>query len=157
MGDGPGLGTINLHSLLSKLAVHEAGVERAAYDADGVAKLHPITVEANPCDSILQHLQSAPPAFSPRRVSAGRARDAGGTARTGVPLLGPVRGDAVRAAGARPFPAGDLRRFGQLRGQTRSSRRHRPETRDAELCECASAVGVVSDGVLSGLGAVPRG
>ena len=31
---------------MSKLAVDETGVERAAYDDDGVSKLHRITVEA---------------------------------------------------------------------------------------------------------------
>src|SRR5438094_351739 len=89
-------GIKNLESLLSKLAVHEAGVERAAYDGDGVSKLHHLTVEANPCDQILQHLQSVAPAFSARRVSGRRERLAGGTTRARLYVLGPIRGDAVR-------------------------------------------------------------
>src|SRR2546425_662933 len=94
--------------LLSKLAIHEAGVERAAYDGDGVSKLHQLTVEANPCDQILQHLQSIAPAISTHRLSARRARDEGRAACAWVFLLGPIRRDALRPARTRPFAARDL-------------------------------------------------
>src|SRR5712691_7867287 len=141
-------------SLLSKLAVHKTGVERAAYDGDGVSKLHHITVEANPCDEILQHLQSVAPAFSARRVSEGRDRYAGGAARARIHVLGPIRRHAVRATRARAFAARDLRRLGELRGQAGASRGHRPLPVDAGVRQCTPAVGALSDGLLSGPGAL---
>src|SRR6266508_5850990 len=122
----------DLVSLLSKLAVgrRTKGVEHAAYDGGEVSRLHLLITEPNPYDQILQHLQSVAPVISAQRLSARRARDEGRAACSGILLLGPIRRDAVRPARTRPFAARDLRRLGQLRGQTRPSRRHGAEPVD---------------------------
>src|SRR5207249_7482653 len=91
-----GIRNWNVESLLSKLAVHETGVERAAYDADAVTTLHQITVEANPCDEILQHLQSVAPVISAHRVPERRSGHEGRAACARLFVLGPIRGDALR-------------------------------------------------------------
>src|SRR5207249_2651378 len=112
----------NAIALLSKLAVHETGVERAAYDADAVTTLHQITVEANPCDEILQHLQSVAPVISAHRVPERRSGHEGRAACARLFVLGPIRGDAVRPTRTRQFVARDLWRLGELRGQAVASR-----------------------------------
>src|SRR5207248_2521789 len=123
----------------------------------GVSKLHHLTVEANPCDAILQHLQSVAPAFSARRVSGRRERLAGGTARARLYVLGPIRGDAVRPTRARAFAARDLRWLGELRGQAGASRGGGAAPVDPRVRQCASALAAVSSRLLSGPGAVSRG
>src|SRR5712692_3005671 len=148
---------LNVESLLSKLAVNERGVERAAYDGDGVCQLHHTSAEVNPYDEILQHLQSIAPAFSANGVSNSRGRHAGRTARSRLHLLGPIRRDAVCPTGARAFAARNLRRLGQLRGQAGASRGGGPQPLDARVRQCASAVDALSNGVLPGPGSVSRG
>src|SRR2546425_8609116 len=152
-----GFGIWDLGSLLSKLAVHERGVERAAYDGDGVAKLHHITAEVNPYAQILQHVQPTTPALSACRLPEGGGRHSRRAARAGVHVLGPVRRDVVLSAWARPLVAGDLRRTGELRRQAGAPRRHRAAALDARICECASPLAVVSGGVLPVAGAVSDG
>src|SRR5947199_1707048 len=142
----------NSKSLLSKLAVHETGVERAAYDADAVTTLHQITVEANPCDEILQHLQSVAPVISAHRVPERRSGHEGRAACARLFVLGPIRGDAVRPTRTRPFVARDLWRLGELRGQAGASRGGGPATLDARVRQCAPALVALSNRVLSGLG-----
>src|SRR3970040_3077568 len=144
-------------SLLSKLAVHKTGVERAAYDADAVTKLHHITVEANPCDEILQHLQSVAPAFSTDRVSARRPGHERGAACPRLCVLGPIRRHAVRTTGAGAFAARNLRRLGELRGQAGPSRGHSPAAVDPPGRQCATALAALPSGVLPRPGPVSRG
>src|SRR3970282_531368 len=123
----------------SKLAVHKAGAERATYDADAVTKLHHITAEANPCDEILQHLQSVAPAISAHRVSERRPDHEGRAARARLCVLGPIRGDAVRPTRSGAFVARDLRRLGELRGQAGASRSGGPPPVHARVPQLAPA------------------
>ena len=55
---------------MSGLAVQDVGVERGAYDGDGVSKLHHITAGVNPYAETLQHFQSVAPVISAGGVSA---------------------------------------------------------------------------------------
>ncbi len=95
--------------------------------------------------------------ISAHRVSGRRSGDPGGAACARLYVLGPIRGDAVRPTRARAFAARDLRRLGELRGQAGASRGGGAASIDPRVRQCASAVAALSNGVLSGPGAVSRG
>ena len=148
---------VSVRSLLSKSAVHEAGVERAVYDADAVAKLHHITVEANPCDkdsaassiscSSFFHGPNSNAPSRTRRPSGMRAALRAGTnlSRCSSPNSG-ARSRSARSAAA-----------GELRGQAGASRGGGSPSVDARVRQCPPAVGPLSNGVLPGPGTVSRG
>src|SRR5262249_38666199 len=98
-------------------------------------------------EPILQHVQPTPQALSADGVPSAGHADPRRAARSGLHLLGAVRGHAVLPAWPGPFPAGDLRGAAQLRGQAQPPRHQCPEPLDLGLRQRAPPLAAVPGGL----------
>lgn len=104
---------------------------------------HCYLIQELQCAHIVQHVQSNSLAHSACRIPTSCQADWGGVSKQRFVELESVRGYALLPTGSRPLPLADRRRAQERRGQACPPWHRRSSAVVSDLCQCASAVGIV--------------
>src|SRR5262249_658255 len=116
-----------------------------------------IEQEVQPRETILQHHESIAPNISQERISTNGKRDEIREARSRIPELGSLCGDAVLSVSRRAVLERDNRRSVQLPRSAGAAGDEGAEAFHIGLCQQASVLGVISECVLQHIEPMPSG